>query len=393
MSCAAAVLSACGSTSTLQPPTPLVQISNPIDVTRVWALKDGQGIGSNYLKLGPVVADGRGFITDDTGELRAFDVKDGSTLWHTKLHLPVTGGVGYADQRVLVGTRRARVLALDPKTGKVLWQTTVSSEVLSPPRGSDGVVVVRTIDGRLFGLDAADGHLLWTYDRGVPVLTLRGTSAPVISNGIVIAGFDSGKLAALTLKDGTVLWEADVAIPHGRTELERMVDIDGDPVVVGDTIYVASYQGRVAAVQLDSGRLLWARDVSSYAGIAVDDKKVYVSDATGQVWALDRYSGATLWKQDKLLHRYLTAPAVYGAYVVVGDLDGYLHWMSRDDGRLVARIRISEPDDVFALLEPSTGDDRYVERRDVLAPPVVADNLLMAVDRRGVLAAYRVAAK
>jgi len=387
-------LSACGSSpSPVLPPAPLKTIKQPMPVNRVWDSKIGVGADDNYLKLGPAIDGQHGFVTDDKGHVRAFDVHSGKALWDVKLDLPVTGGVGLAGNRVLVGTRRGQVVALSKDDGHVLWRSTVSSEVLSPPRGAQGVVVVRTIDGRLFGLNADSGKREWTYDANVPVLTLRGTSAPVIDNGIVVCGFDNGKLVALTLNDGTVLWDTTVAVAHGRSELQRIVDIDGDPVIRGNTVYVASYQGRVAAVQLDSGRMLWARDISSYAGLTVDDKKVYVTDASGDVWALDRYAGATLWKQDKLKRRQLTAPVLDGKYVVVGDYAGYLHWLSTNDGHRVARTRVSGPDAVFRRIEPDFDAFKYPQPRGVLATPLISDNMVIAIDRRGVFSAYRLASR
>ena len=387
-------LGACGSSPSPElPPTPLKTIDHPAAVKRLWDAKIGAGAGDNYLKLGPAIDGKRGFVTDDKGHVRAFDVHTGKAIWDVQLHLPVTGGVGLAGNRVLVGTRRGKVVALSKDDGHVLWRTTVSSEVLAPPGGAQGVVVVRTVDGRLFGLDADTGKRKWTYDANVPVLTLRGTSAPVVSNGIVVCGFDNGKLVALTLGDGTVLWDTTVAVPHGRSELERIVDIDGDPVIRGNTVYVASYQGRVAAVQLDSGRMLWARDISSYAGLTVDDKKVYVTDASGDIWALDRYAGATLWKQDKLKRRRLTAPVLDGKYVVVGDYAGYLHWLSTDDGHRVARARVTGPDAVFHRIDPDYDDFKYPQPRGVLAQPLNVDGMLIAIDRRGVFSAYRLASR
>lgn len=389
-----ALLAACSSSpSPVQPPAPLTLIKNPETVQRIWSLQAGHGVAGNYLRLAPVVVDGRGYVSDARGRLEAFDVKTGKRLWQVDLAVPVTGGVGYAQGRLLLGTRRGVVLAVSPDNGKVLWRAQVSSEVLAPPAGADGNVVVRTIDGKLFALNADDGQQRWSYDRGVPVLTLRGTSAPVIHNGIVISGFDDGRLSALTLNDGTVLWETAVAIPSGRTELERMVDIDGTPVVVGDVVYVASYHGRVAAIQIDSGRMLWARDISSYVGLAVDDKKVYVSEADGQVWALDRFSGATLWKQDKLARRYLTAPALYRNTVVVGDYAGYVHFLSLGDGHLVARVRINGADDVFNELEPVIDEDSFKQARNVLTRPIVADDELIAMDRTGKMDAFRLGAR
>ncbi len=389
-----AALAACSTLpSPVLPPTPLTSIKTPVSVQNVWSLQSGNGVGGNYLRLAPIIVAGRGYVSDVRGQLEAFDVKTGKRLWQVQLHVPVTGGVGYAEGRLLLGTRRGTVLALSPTNGKVLWRAQVSSEVLAPPVGADGTVVVRTIDGKLFALNANNGKQRWSYDRGVPVLSLRGTSAPVIHDGIVISGFDDGRLSALTLNDGTVLWVTAVAIPSGRTELNRMVDIDGTPVVKGDTVYVTSYHGRVAALQLASGRMLWARNLSSYLGLAVGDKKVYISDASGHVWALDRFTGATLWKQDKLTRRYLTAPTLYQGDVVVGDYAGYLHFLSRVDGRRVSRVRINGTADVFNELGPVVEEDAFKRPHNVLTRPVVAGHMLIALDSDGRLDAYRLGAR
>lgn len=389
------LLSACASSpSPVLPPAPLTTIKKPMPVHKLWSLQVGRGVGENYLRLSPAIVDGRGYISDVSGRLEAFDIKTGKPVWHVNLHVPVTGGVGYAEGRLLIGTRRGHVLALSPKDGAVLWRATVSSEVLSQPVGAQGTVVVRTVDGKLFALDARTGKQRWTYDSSEPILTLRGTSSPVIHNGIVISGFDNGKLLALTLNDGTALWETAVAIPQGRTELERMVDIDGTPVVKGNIIYVTSYHGRVAAIQLDSGRMLWARDISSYLGLAVDDKKVYVSDASGQVWALDRFAGATLWKQDKLLRRYLTAPTLYRGDVVVGDYAGYVHFLSGADGRLRARVRINGGNDVFREIGPVLNEDSgFTQSNNILSRPLVVGDELLVMDRHGKMDAYSLGAQ
>ncbi|MFP5344188.1 MAG: outer membrane protein assembly factor BamB [Gammaproteobacteria bacterium] len=261
------------------------------------------------------------------------------------------------------------MLALDEIKGGVTWRVRVSSEVLSPPRVAQGIVVVRCVDGRLFGLNAGDGSRIWVYDSAAPALTLRSTSAPLIVGDKVIAGFANGKLAAVSLQEGKLLWETAIAEPRGRTELERLVDISGDPQEYDGVVYAASFQGRIAAVQADSGQLLWARDLSSHAGIAVDERYVYVTDAQSQVYALDRRDGRSLWKQDKLRARALSAPAALGEYIAVGDFEGYLHWMARDDGRFVARVRVDD--------------------NGIIATPVVSADTLYVNGKGGVLAAFR----
>jgi outer membrane protein assembly factor BamB len=237
-------------------------------------------------------------------------------------------------------------------------------------------------------MEAASGKSIWIYDRTVPLLTLRGISTPVIHNDIVIVGSDSGKLAALTLKTGTVLWETQIADPKGRTELERMVDIDVQPVVIEDVVYVVTYQGRLATVQLQSGRMMWARDISSYSGIALDPYRVYVSDVESQVWALNRFTGATLWRQDKLLRRAITGPVLQGPYLVVADYDGYVHWLKREDGRIIARKRVNElwHEELEDNLDKD--EEKFTKANNILVAPQDIASMILVMDRMGHIEAF-----
>lgn len=224
----------------------------------------------------------------------------------------------------------------------------------------------------------------------MPVLSLRGSSTPLIVDDIVISGADNGKLTALALKNGTVLWETTIAVSRGRSEIERLIDIDAQPMVRDGVIYTVTYQGRIAAVRIDSGRILWVREVSSYSGMAMDAHRVYLSDSEGQVWGLDRFSGATLWKQDRLLRRMLSRPNLQGQYLLVGDFNGYLHWMARNDGRLIARTRLGY-DPVPDLEEDEVPDDRlFSKTRNILATPIVHDDITVVFNREGLLSAFRV---
>ena len=250
-------------------------------------------------------------------------------------------GPGVGDDLLVIGTSEAQVVAFDRNTGAELWRADVSGEVLAAPAVAYGMVVVHTVDGNLFGLDALNGNQQWLYDREVPVLTLRGSSSPVINGGVVYCGFSGGKLVALSLDTGVVEWETIITIPSGRSELERMNDIDGDPVVYNGTVYAGSYQGDVAAVGEGSGSIFWNHKVSSYNDLTVNWQNLLVSDEFGHVWALDPDTGAAKWRQQQLSNRKLTAAVNFGDYVVVGDLDGYLHWLSVDDGSFVARTRVS----------------------------------------------------
>ncbi len=352
------------------PPATLEDIKPAIDVKQAWDRKVGAVDKDNPVRLTPALCDGKLFAAGGEGGVYAFDAVSGKSLWKTKSKTVLSGGVGCGDDLVLAGTEKGLVLAYHAADGKLAWQAQVTSEVLAPPRVAAGMVVTRTIDGKVFGLAATDGSRRWVYDRSTPVLTLRGSGSVTITHGAVIAGFNSGKLAAMTLAEGKPIWEVSIAVPKGRSELERMVDIDSDPRVVGDHVFIATYQGRIASVALASGGIEWVRDMSSYAGIDVDDDHIYITDEQSNIWCLDQINGSVLWKQGKLHDRSLTAPTVFGDSVVVGDYDGYVHWLSKDSGAIVARKRSGSSAIMFA--------------------PLAGDGLLYVQSRGGALNAYRI---
>jgi outer membrane protein assembly factor BamB len=325
-----------------EPPSPLVQFEPTLHIAELWETRIGSGTDEQYLKLVPAIANQRIYVVDADGELTALDATNGRELWTADADMRITGGPGVGENSVLIGSGEGDVLAYDAATGEEQWHSRVSSEILSAPIRSEGVVAVRTNDGKLFGLDGNTGKRLWIYDRTVPSLTLRGTSAPLAAGGAVVAGFDAGKLAALELRSGRLLWETSVATSRGRSELERMVDIDSEPMIVDGIIYVATFQGQLAAIHPDGGRILWNREVSSYAGLAADDNYIYISTDDSHVVAMDRSTGSTAWRQEKLHARQITGPAAIGDYLVVGDLEGYLHWMEKSTGRFVARNSLTE---------------------------------------------------
>jgi len=387
---AIALLGACSSSpSSVLPPVALTPIADPLLVSLRWKSSALDGVGENYLKLPPLIHAGVGYVADYSGDVRAFDPVTGQKIWQRNLAVPLEAGPSLAQNLLLFGTSRGEVIALEPATGKQVWRAQVSSEVLAPPQGDANIIIVRSVDGRIHALQASNGKQLWVYDRSVPLLTLRGISTPVISNGIVIVGSDSGKLAALTLQDGTVLWETQIAVPHGRNELERMVDIDVDPIVSDGVIYVVTYQGRLATVQLDSGRILWVRDISSYSGMALDAYRVYLTDSESQVWALNRFNGSTLWRQDKLLRRAVTGPVLLGSHLVVADYHGYVHWLNREDGKIVARKSLHELDELFSEANIAADDKMFPKDKNVLVAPVADKNMVIVYDRKGNMAAYQ----
>ena len=325
-------------------PNELVDLQNEILPRTLWTADTGAGTDEQRLALEPRVDGDTVYVADGEGEVRAIAADTGRPRWKVDLDLPVSGGPGVGDGLVLVGTSDGEIIALGAQSGDERWRSRVSSEVLSVPAAAQGVVVVHTIDGKVFGLEAATGAERWRYEREVPVLTLRGTGSPVLSGGIAYVGMSGGKLVALRIDNGSLIWELDVTVPGGRSELERLADIDGDPLVFGGGIFVATYQGDVAAIEQRSGRVAWRRKVSTYSRMAVDLKGLFVSDAEGVVWGLDVRSGNARWSQDALKNRRLSNVALVGDLVVVGDFEGYLHWLDRDDGRMLARTRVgSDP--------------------------------------------------
>ncbi len=363
------LLGACASAPDSGKPAPLASFTKEVDAKSAWSRPMGAWDTPPQGDTRPVVVDGVLYVVDGKSRLRAYRARGGSLLWERRLEADVSAGITAAGDLLLLGTRQAEVLALAKKDGAPVWRAAVSSEVLTPPAVGEGAVVVRAGDGKLFALDLRDGARRWVVDRPVPTLTLRGVGAAVIAGGSVYAGFANGKLLAVSLRDGAVQWEVAVATPQGRSELERMVDVDVQPLVLDDVVYAAAYHGRIVAVARANGRVLWARDLSAYNDLAYDADNIYVRDEDGYVWALDRRSGSALWKQDKLLHRAWSAPVIHGHYLVVADVEGYLHWLARGDGHLAGRFHISD--------------------KRIVGAPLVADELLYVVAEDGSITAVR----
>ena len=357
-----------GGTDNTEPPTPLVEIETIAEIIELWSKNSGKGSTKQFLKLTPSHSQGKVFVADALGNLASLDANNGNTLWKIDTDLTISGGPGASEKLTMIGSDEGDVLAYASESGEFIWQAKVSSEILAAPQEANDIVVVRTIDGRIFGLDANDGSRLWIYERTMPALTLRGTSNPIITGDIVIAGFDGGRLSAIDLFTGKLIWETSVSLSSGRSQLERMVDIDSDPVIIGNDIYVATFQGRLASVALEDGRITWTRDISSYAGLTSDGNIIYITDDQSHVWALDRATGVSVWKQENLYARQATAPATIGNLVVVGDLEGYLHWMDKDNGQFVARTQVSES--------------------AIIAPPIAVEDVVYAYSSDGILSAY-----
>jgi outer membrane protein assembly factor BamB len=270
---------------------------------------------------------------------------------------------------VVVGSSKGWVIAVQGVSGKELWRTRVNSELLSAPAISEKVVVMRSVDGRLHGFDASNGKELWSVEQQVPRLSLRGTAIPVIAKEVAVSGFDNGKVMAVSLSTGDTLWDTALATPHGRTELDRLVDVDSAVSVVGDNVFATGFQGRTAMIALDSGQIWWAHDMSSYRGLAVDEENLFVTESDGTVVALRQRDGSEVWRNDKMKRRGLSTPAVTTTAIAVADFQGYLHWLDKRTGELVARERIAK----FRVGNP---------------PIAIKDTVVVLTDS-GKLAAYR----
>ena len=357
-----------GGRDNAEPPKELEPIEPKLRMTELWSAEVGDGYEEKYLNLVAAVTEDSVFAADREGILQAHKRLTGEKLWSVESELNFSAGPTLGRDKIVMGTSNAEVAAFNTADGTLLWKATVSSEILALPRIDSGTVVVRSSDGRIAALDEKDGHTLWTYERSVPALSVRSRGSPIVAGNLVIDGYASGKLVALRLEDGKLEWEATVALPHGRSEIERLMDVDSVPVIKDDTLYVSGYQGGLAAVNLKDGEVLWRQDkVSSYSGLAASGRELFLTDANSDVWQVAMRDGGDLWKQDAFHQRRLTSPAVIKDYLVVGDFEGYLHVLSQDDGSLLGRLEV---------------DDTPIEE-----PPAVFDDVLYVYTSGGKLAA------
>ena len=361
----------------IEPPTPLADFTPSVEVTQVWDARVGKGAGDSGVRLRPAVVDGVLYAASTDGKLAAFNATDGKQLWSksTRTHgwfgwgdknrkdARYSGGPGVDGDLLVIGTLDGHVYGVNAKDGSPRWEATLNSEVITAPVVVGQMVVVRTQDGRVFGLDSAEGKRVWVYDQGVvPLLSVRGNGPLLIANGVVFFGSDDGKLSALRLDDGEKLWEQPLASGEGRTDIERLDDADGAIALDNGTLYSAAYHGNLAGFEGRSGRPLWSHPFSSFTSLYVAGSAIYGVNEDSQLWAFDKSGGADMWKSDALKYRWLSAPAVQGDYVVVGDLKGYVHWLKTGDGSLAARDRLSR--DAIRAQPVVVGDTVYVEDID-----------------------------
>ncbi len=306
---------------------------------RVWSHSVGAGRDGEQLRLQPVRSGKRLYAADGSGRVEARLLPAGTLLWERELSEQVKSGVALGEHNLYLGSVSGELWALDLESGAVRWRVPLLSEILAPVVESSGIVVVRSGDGRLRGLDRDSGEERWSYQRELPALTLRGTGSPVVVDERVVAGLDSGEVVALSLQEGRELWLQQVTAPRGRTEVERLVDIDADPVVAGDHLYVISYQGELVALGLEQGEVVWRRKIGGVEPPVVVGERLFLSDQQGSLWGLERNGGRALWRQQALEGRTPTAPvATPSGHLVVGDRAGVLHWIAQEDGHLGGRF-------------------------------------------------------
>ncbi len=369
-------------------PAELVDFDHELSLDREWRARIGEGLGKKYLRLKPAIVADRIIAADGYGHVEARDRFSGKRLWATQTHELdegflssfnfidrkdpsfISGGVGVGEGLVLLGSTDGEVIALAVADGSLRWIAKLGSEVLATPAAARGRVYAQTIDGRLLALDAENGDVLWTYDNQVPILTLRGTSSPVVADGIVYAGFASGKVMALRATNGEPIWEHRVMLPEGRSELERMVDVDTQPLIMPGAVYVGSYQGRVKGLTRREGRVQWEHEISTYLDLAEGIGLLYAVDDEDIITAIDMSTGEVAWTQDAFRLRRLSPPLAFSNYIVVGDSDGYVHVIAQRDGRLMGR--------------------RKLDDKGVRSGMVVADGTLYVLGNSGALQALEI---
>jgi outer membrane protein assembly factor BamB len=356
-------------------PVELTDITPTVKVAKLWSANAGKGEGRLGVHQGPIVADGRVYAAAIEGGVRAFDLQSGNQVWEYKPEkksgLRLSGGPGVGDGLVVVGDLDGHVIALDAASGAEKWKARVTNEVVAAPTIGMGTVFVRSNDGRVTALDAANGERRWFWVHDVPALTVRGNDAPVLGPGYVFVGNDDGTVSALSASDGRTIWDQVVGQSEGRTELDRMSDVDGSPVLEGTTLYATSFKNQTMAIDAPSGRPMWAVDHGGAGRIGVGSDRLVITDPSGIVFGLDKAGGSALWQQPGLARRSLTGAAVQGDYAVVGDYDGYVHWLKLDNGEFAARARVGG--------------------KALRAAPVVADGIVLVQNIDGELTAFSIA--
>jgi outer membrane protein assembly factor BamB len=351
-------------------PLELTDIEETLDVRRLWSEKVGGGSELLRIGLSPAGDGNRIYAASYDGKVSAYNPDNGDLVWRTETDLTLSAGPGVGDGFVVVAGYDGDLLAFNSDDGTEIWRINIAGESLARPLVAKNSVVVYTIDGQLRVYSALNGRERWATEQTVPALTQRGSSTPILVGNSIIAGFDNGRLVAADLADGVTEWEAVLTPPTGRSDLERLADVDGRLAVVGQDVYAAGYNGMLVSLAAESGQVLWDREISSPAGVAADWNNIYTVGNEGEVIALLRRNGDDVWRQESLLRREPTAPVPFSTAIVVGDFEGYVHFFSNFDGRPVARERVG--------------------KGMISGAPVVMGDKLFVQSESGVLAAFMV---
>ncbi|MBZ0332776.1 outer membrane protein assembly factor BamB [Marinobacter sp. AL4B] len=333
----AVLLAGCSTTDTFEQPAPVPEIETSVEFERVWSMSVGDGHDGEFLQLAPLYAGDVIYAASADGEVVSVAAEDGKVVWEKELDERIFAGPGADGRQLYLVTRDAELVALSSEDGSENWRVDLPTEVLASPQSNGSLVVVQTTDGRVISFDTDKGEQIWQYEAQVPVLTMRTAAAPLVGADIVIASFANGRVIALTAENGQPVWQYQVGQAQGRTELERLVDIGGQPLVLDSAIMVVGYQGKLALIEIRSGQEIWSRSASSYYSPAIGNGNIFLAAANGNVVALRGNDRRELWVQSDLAWRQVTRPAVTGEYMVVGDYEGYLHILEMSDGRLVGQ--------------------------------------------------------
>ena len=349
-------------------PKALVSFTPQVKTHLLWKASASAGAGKEYLKLTPAMNHHAIFTTSTNGVVTSIAKNNGHTNWQVNTGLMLTTGPGAGDNLIVVGSMHGNVVALSETTGRKVWSTTIDSELMANPAVGKGYVIIKSLDGNVRALSTKDGHKLWSFKQSEPDLILRGASAPLIREDRLLSGFANGSLVSASLASGQINWVQQIAVPEGAFAIERMIDIDADPIIRGHHIYAATYQGNIASLDWRTGNQRWTHKISSYTGMTADDRSIYISDAKSDVWSFGADNGLVNWRQTDLAARNVTGPADIGSYIVVGDAQGYLHWLDKRDGHFAARDYLGSA---------------------IYAKPLVDNHVLYALSNNGTLAAYQ----
>ena len=356
--------------------SPSPTVNNQFSIQQVWR-NSTAGNTHIYSLLGPINYDNAVYVASRSGQVKAVDLSNGHTIWDKNLSQSTlfssktalfSGGVSADDKYVYIGSERAVVYALDRNDGNVIWEKPVRGEVLARPVSSADKLIIHTANGNLQALNRNTGADEWDVMLEVPPLSLRGNSTPTIAHGAAIFGDDTGHVNAYYINNGQLIWQQRISQPSGSTEIAKLNDVDSTPVIEGNLAYAIGYNGNVVALDLSNGQIVWRKEMGSTHSFVVDSQRLFVVDQNDNVRAVSKNGGTILWTQAGLLHRQLTDPVIYENYIVVGDFEGYLYWLDKDKGEIVAKTQVS-----------SSG---------LISKPLVVDNKIVVQAKNGDIYAF-----